>query len=190
MSYGQRAAIGAGVLALALGLLAAFYPPVAAWFVVDDLFVLLIGVLALLLGVTAVQRRRRTEFTAGEPTTPETKLELPVPGDDADDEIDRLRGRHRWTVRQRNETRERIAEAAVGVIRRRERCSREEAIEQLERGEWTDDRIAASFLGDVRPPVRIRLRALFSSEPRFKRRARRTIDAIHRLAEVSDDGGS
>ncbi len=185
MSRFRRLVLVAGVLALAGGLAAAVHPPLAATLGADDTLLSMLGVLALLLAARVVQQRRAAELAAAEPPTPEIGLRPPVPGDDVDDDVGRLsRGARRRTVGGRQVLRERIGEAAIGVVTRREQCSREEAIQRIVEGRWTDDPVAASFLGRVRPSYRLRIRAAFSSEPRFTRRTRRTIDAIYRFVET------
>ena len=177
------------MLALVGGFITAVYPPLAASVGADDALLTMLGLLALLLAVRAIQQRRRAERVVGEPPTPEIGLQSAVPGDEIDEDIGRLaRGSRRRTIGGRREIHDRIGELAISVLMRRERCSRDEAIDLLETGEWTDDPIAASFLGTVRPPYRLQLRAAFSSEPRFSRRTRRTIDELYRIVEETREG--
>ena len=59
------------------------------------------------------------------------------------------------------------------------------AAEAVAAGEWTDDRVAAAFLGDERAPrlpLRERLRGWLHPGRAFERRARRAADAAHALA--------
>ncbi|WP_121822905.1 DUF7269 family protein [Halostella salina] len=56
----------------------------------------------------------------------------------------------------RRAVRERLRETAVRTTMAAEGCSREAARVAVESGRWTDDRVAAAFLGDVAPPRHLR----------------------------------
>lgn len=60
-----------------------------------------------------------------------------------------------------------------------------DATEAVAVGDWTDDRVAAAFLGDDRAPrlpMRERLRGWLHPGRAFERRARRAADAAHEFA--------
>lgn len=65
-----------------------------------------------------------------------------------------------------------------------------DAADAVAAGEWTDDRVAAAFLGDERAPrlpLRERLRGWLHPGQAFERRARRAAHAAHALAaEVAE----
>lgn len=66
-------------------------------------------------------------------------------------------------------------------------CSREAAIDRIDRGAWTDDPVAAAFVGDAgagRVPLRRRVVAWVLPGRTFERRLERTLDAIERHAAV------
>lgn len=71
--------------------------------------------------------------------------------------------------------REPLREAAIAVVASREGVDRETAAARVERGEWTDDPVAAAFLSSsVRAPPSVRWREYWSTTPRAASRARRT----------------
>lgn len=71
--------------------------------------------------------------------------------------------------------RERLREAAVAVVASRDGVDPETAAARVERGEWTDDPVAAAFLSpSVRAPPSVRWREYWSTTPRAASRARRT----------------
>lgn len=77
------------------------------------------------------------------------------------------------------ELRDRLREAAVALAAGRKGVDRETAAAHVERGEWTDDPLAAAFLSEsVRAPATVRWRERFSTTPRIVSRARRTVDAL------------
>jgi hypothetical protein len=78
--------------------------------------------------------------------------------------------------------RERIHGTAVDVLVAFEGWSREEATERIASGAWTDDEVAAAFLGgaDAPPmPFLNRVYAWLYPAAAFERRVRRTVDEIH-----------
>ena len=70
---------------------------------------------------------------------------------------------------------DRLRETAVQTLMRREHCSRSDAKTRVAEGAWTDDNVAAAYLGTYRTGVP------------DKEAVRRTADAIERLDEESDD---
>lgn len=72
----------------------------------------------------------------------------------------------------------RLRETAVQTLMRREHCSRSDAETRVAQGEWTDDDVAAAYLGTYRTGVP------------DQEAVRRTADAIERLDDESDDVGS
>jgi hypothetical protein len=81
-----------------------------------------------------------------------------------------------------SELRERLRETAVDVVARTETGDRAAPERAVDRGAWTDDRVAAAFLGGERAPgfgVGHRLRRWLRPDLAFERRVERTVDAIH-----------
>lgn len=65
--------------------------------------------------------------------------------------------------------------------------SPEDARRRIEHGEWTDDAIAAGFLGEAVPmPLLARLRGWLDGGAEGRRRLRRSIDAVATLAAAPD----
>jgi hypothetical protein len=186
----RRVLFAAGVLAGLLGLVLVAAPGVAQGVAVSDILVYLLGVLALLLAVGRVQKRRKA--TRRETTLPEPEIPtgLPSPGEDIDDRIRNLR---RLTQSGRIQTERqdldaRLEELAVRVIARREDIPRQEASRQLTEGTWTEDRKAASYFSEsVEIPLSERLRlSIQSGSPTGVYAAR----AIEELAQRRPGGGS
>jgi len=75
----------------------------------------------------------------------------------------------------RRAVRERLRETAVRRTMAAEDCSREAARAAVESGRWTDDPIAAAFLGDVAPPRHLRPLYRVSSSYAFGRGVRAAV---------------
>lgn len=83
------------------------------------------------------------------------------------------------TAEPPEEVRERIREAAVALVASRGGLDRETAAGRIERGEWTDDPVAAAFLSEsVRAPAAVRWRERLSTTPRVVSRARQTVETL------------
>ena len=88
--------------------------------------------------------------------------------------------------RDREEVREALRSLAVDVVARTDGCSRERALERVDRGEWTDDPVAAAYVAaDVGAPPGRRLRAWIWPRATTVRRVERTVAAL----EGRLDGG-
>lgn len=85
--------------------------------------------------------------------------------------------------------REELHDAAVAAQMRATGVDRETAADAIAAGEWTDDRRAADFLGDgvAQPPPLVRATDWIANEPRPRRYARHTVEAIERT--WTGDGG-
>lgn len=86
---------------------------------------------------------------------------------------------HRQTVRSR------LQRTAVRAYEHRYSVPRDDAVDAIARGAWTDDVVAAAFLGDERaPPLPIRERLWAWLHPRraYRRRTDRAAAAVHDLA--------
>jgi hypothetical protein len=180
------AAVGAAVALV--GLVALAVPSVTTSLPTDDAVVTVLAVVLLLGEVREIQRRRHTAFQYAETSDTELTLELPTPGDEFDRELSKVT-MTRFNQIQRQHIRDEVREVAVETVQRRERCTEEEARELIREGAWTDDPFAVAFFTRRAPRIsrRKRLRELVSSTPPFRRRTVAAIEAIHRLAEGTDE---
>jgi len=128
-----------------------------------------------------------------EPTDRETEGVPVLVGEDVDRKLERIGGRvdpdsgleASYAADVRGDLR---AAARRALVRRTDR-TRDEAVEAVETGTWTDDPFAAAFFTGLAPDVgaSARVRELLHRESPFKRRAIRAIEAIERLQEGEDD---
>lgn len=172
-----------GAVAVLVGLLFIVQREYAAALSLEWTLVLFISAIAGVQALRFVQERRHTPLEATETGDPELRYEAPTPGDEADETLSLAGGWSRRGRRSRAKLRECAGEAATAAIVDTTGCSREEAIRRLERGEWTDDPVAAWFLSDqVELGRRERLRLLFASPlSRFAAAFDRTVREIEAL---------
>jgi hypothetical protein len=195
------AAVGVTVVLAGLAGLAGFaVPGVNASFV----FVVLVGVLAGIQGIRYALSRLEVDPVATDTGDPERRNAVPAPGDklirggDLLDRRESRSGRHRdrrnvrhvrgWPRRRPRTLRHRVRRVVIETLTLREHCSVGRAERLVATGAWTDDPVAARFLGaDVSLPISTRLRLRFSRQNSYQRRAARTLDALDALR---DGGGS
>jgi hypothetical protein len=103
-----------------------------------------------------------------------------------DDELRRdLQRVTRWIDDPRyggEELRSRVRRSAVETVRTAGGTTEREAERAVERGTWTDDRIAAAFVGGKEAPgypFRNRVRGWLRPDLAFERRFERTVDAVY-----------
>jgi hypothetical protein len=182
----RRLVVAVGVGAAAVGL-AITLGPLGRPFDVNDAFVLVVGVLALVQGLRYLLERRGAEYAATEFGDPERRYRVPVPGDDADDSIAFASGLSYAARKRRRDVREHLRDVATETLELRENCSPSEATDRLDDGDWTDDPFAAHFLsrGAVSLPLALRLRATLSRRSRFAFYAAHTVAAIDEAGEVA-----
>lgn len=183
--------LGAG-FALA-GLAVVVVPSLAVGVPATYATVLLVGVLAIVLGVGRARRRLGAERDRAALPEREAKHDHPVPGDEFDAELAAIDPRRdRANDAARAQVRERLEVTALAVLTG-EGYAPEVARNLLDAGEWTDDPVAASFFAadegvsagdDV--PLRQRLGSSIGMSASFDRRARRTARAIAARAEATD----
>jgi hypothetical protein len=169
-----------GVLAVLLGFILLVQRELAAALSLEWTLVLLVAVAAGVQALRFVQSRRQTPLQATETPDTEQRYQAPTPGDDVDEALGVARGWSRRGRRSRNQLRERAGEAAIAAIIDATGCSRAAAVERVQRGEWTDDLVAAWFLSDtVELGRRERLRLLLGSPlSRFGAAFDRTLRAV------------
>lgn len=173
----------AGGLCVALGLASLVgyaVPGLNATYV----FVTFVGVLAGIQGLRYALRRRKVTVHETETGDSERRYRVPVPGDDADREL-ALPGE--WRGRRGSSTvRERVRETAVRTLVLRNNCTEAEAEARIEAGTWTDDPVAARYLGaDASVPLRTRLRLAVRGDAATVR-AGRAVAAVGRLRDEGD----
>lgn len=181
MSRLRSLLVAVGVGASLLGLATTIEPGLATIIVATNVFVPILGFLALFQGYRMLQRRKGTEIRATETPDLEISAATDAPGASFDRQLAAAAGYRRSTLERRDRIRRRLREVATATIQRRMDCSREEALAQLDDGTWTDDSLAASMLGasvSSNQPLVGRIRIAFSTESRFQRSARHTADAI------------
>ena len=102
-------------------------------------------------------------------------------GHEIDEALDTYSEDHEWDrIKSRRLVRERLTAAVVYVLAETEGCSESAARQQVARGTWTDDPVAAAFLaddGEVLLPLRTRLEEWLQGE-QFARHARAVVEAL------------
>lgn len=187
----RRVVLGFGVVALVLG--------VATTVVAETLanplpshtsLVAAAGAFAFLLGLWGIRTRYRTAVEQTIVPDVEFPLPTPAPGHEIDDALYRLTTLRQGTTEIRDNLQERLGEVAVTVIRQRENCTREEAVQKLQEGTWTDNEYAAGFFGGGPSPSKsLAERAFGSNETVYERWISTTVDAIAERAQLVGDEG-
>jgi len=181
MSHVKDILASFGAVLVGLGLLFVLQPGLAAALPIPRLTLVVIGLLAAVEGIRSVQRRRGSEIAGAELPDPEFGIETDPPGDDFDTRIARLSTRRGWIGGDFDRVENRLRTAAVSVVAARYGLSKREARERIEAGSWTEDPVAAAFLGGPtvpQPPLEVRLRIRLGTTPKFQRYVDRTADAI------------
>ncbi|AFK18336.1 hypothetical protein E6P09_06095 [Haloferax mediterranei ATCC 33500] len=183
MTKTRTLALVVGVLATTAGL--AIIAGVSLGLELTDLFLGLVAALAALQGLRYVQRRRDTSYKTTTTDDPEMRVSVPVPGVDFDDEIAAaMTRRKRWAARSR--VVDRLESRARQALVLRGGRTPAEAETLLDSGAWTDDVVAARFLGaEASLPLRRRLRLLLSGQSMFAERVDRTVAAISNIGNES-----
>ncbi|ELZ43010.1 hypothetical protein C463_10420 [Halorubrum californiense DSM 19288] len=172
----------AGVLAVAVGLLAALDRGIAAAISPTSAVVTLLGVLGLVQGVRYANARRDRRRLPTDPGEPERRAPAAVPGSDLDERIARVASAAPGSYRDRRDLRDRVREVAVDAVTRDRNCSAAAAAAAVDDGTWTDDPAAAAFF-DSRStyPLRIRLSAGIRGRSNYWYGLRAAVDEIGRI---------
>lgn len=190
---GLRVALATvGVAVAAAGLAMVLDPTLAEAVPTSDQVVQVLGVLALAQGGRILWHRYRSEQRAGTvEDPPESPPAGPTPGTDFDDlaaaAADVSTGR---TLRsRRNRLRRRLRRAVLATLEQRGDRSREEAMDAIEDGTWTDDpEAAALFTDEVAVDGSSRWLSLSRGGPgSLTHRANRAAFAVADLADVEVD---
>lgn len=185
----RRIVLGIGLIALVLGVAAiAIVEPLVGVLPSNAAVVAAAGALAFLLGLWGIRTRYRARVNQTIIPDVEFPLPTPAPGHEIDDALYRLTVLRQGTTEIRNNLQERLGEIAVTVIRQRENCTREEAVQQLQDGTWTDNEYAAGFFGGGTAPTKSLAEKVFgSNETVYERWIKTTVDAIAKRAELTPE---
>ncbi|MGM0448914.1 MAG: DUF7269 family protein [Methanobacteriota archaeon] len=174
----------AGVLAVAVGFLAALDRGIAAAISPTSAVVTLLGVLGVVQGVRYANARRDRQRLLTEPGEPERRAPAAVPGSALDERIERAANPAPGGYRDRRDLRDRAREIAVDAVARDRNCSREAAATAVDDETWTDDPTAAAFFGRrAEYPLRVRLSAGIRGRSNYWYGLRAAIDEIERIEE-------
>jgi len=151
------------------------------------------GLLGLGLLAYALHRRRSGGEASDDPLlADDDTVDRDAPGERVDAALERVAADSsgRTSANARALVRERVRLTAERAYAQGAAGDDVDAAEAVAAGEWTDDRVAAAFLGDDRAPrlpLRERLRGWLHPGRAFERRARRAAGAAHVLAaEVAE----
>lgn len=176
-----------GIAAIGVAALIIAFPSLANSLSLPQTTTVLIGFIAIIQGFRSIQTRRNT--TINQATLPdiEQRQTTPIPGDEFDDRIQHLRSFYtRGAMSEEERIKQRLRDTAIEVLTRTQDIPRDTASDQLDTGTWTNDPIAASFLGGSdapESPIGFRLQTRIGSDS-YKRRATiRTANEIITLWE-------
>ncbi|OIB59281.1 DUF58 domain-containing protein [Natrialba sp. SSL1] len=185
----RRTVLLLGLLALAVGIAVSVG---VLEFSLTETAIMGVGLLAVLIGLRALGLRRGLERSPGSARAePERRAAVLAPGESFSQSLAAFQRVTDGYAVQGRRTVDGLRAAVVAVCTRFRGDSVAEATDRIERGNWTDDRIAAAFLSDsVEVPSRSildRVRTAVDREPSFQRSVRHTVAAI---AAVGYDGTS
>lgn len=171
-----------GVSAIAVAVLIIAFPSIGGSLSLPQTTTVIIGFIALIQGFRSVQSRRHTAIDQASIPAIEDREATPIPGDDFDERIQHMRGFYsRGAASEEERIKQRLRGTAIDVLTRTQDISNDAARDQLDAGEWTNDPIAASFLGGQEAPsspIGFRLQSRVSSESYKRRAAIRTTNEI------------
>lgn len=174
---------GVGVVAV-LGGLAALAGFVVPGLNATFLFVTVVGLVAGVQGLRYALGRRNVDYRSTDTGDPELRYRVPTPGDDVDR---RLGGAGGWRRAGASNLRTRLREAAVESLVLHDNCSPEAAEEHVEAGTWTDDPVAARYLGaDVPLSWVTRLSLVVRGQSSTPARVSRTVAAVEAIHDSDE----
>jgi len=180
MNWARLFAIASGA-AFAVGLGALIAPGLFA-LGIEQYVVIGIGAIALLGAFQIVRLRRTGSIRYTETGNPERLPSVAAPGD----ELDRLLAGYEQPD-SANRRRDQLRRVVIDALVRYQGLSEAEATAQVDDGTWTDDAVAASYLGTVSArsePLTTRIRTRFSWTTAGKRTLVRTADALAAVADL------
>jgi hypothetical protein len=183
-----------GLSLVGLGFFVLFTRGVSGLLDLSYIFVSGVGVLAAILGLNYFNVGRQTERRSAIVDDVEPRYEVPVPGDETDELLGDAGGLNRASIKRRREFHQRLITEARETLAARGDYPSEAAVDSaVETGSWTDDPVAAWFVGDTaKPPLSVRLRGMLGSDTEFVFAAKRTIEALAdvRGVAVESDAGA
>lgn len=186
--------LAVAVIAIATTLVLLAEPSLAAHLAVHTVLLGLLGALMILLGLARIQRANGMETDLAETDNPDDVIPVDPPGGDIDQQLDSFdRPKKEWEVTIQG-LEDRIEHVLIELISRQRSCSTAEAQEIVARGEWTDDVLAASYLGSSgsvsgQGSWRDRLREEIDPDGLRRDRLAATIEEIADQAGLDADGG-
>jgi uncharacterized repeat protein (TIGR01451 family) len=185
---------GLGILLLVAGLMVVFVPGLEGALPLDSAFVGLVAVAAIGLGMWRIRIRYNSTLDHTELPVPELPFALPTPGDDLDGMLYRYTRLGEATLEYPERIGERLREVAIATIAHRQSISRDEALDRLEDGSWTDNQYAAAFFSEEisapEPSLGDRFqRSLGRGDNPYEHQVEETVDAIVSVAALVQDTG-
>lgn len=168
-----------GIAAIVIGVSIIVEHSVALVFSLNETFLILIGIFALIQGLRYGHRRRHTERRQVELGEPETRDHVPKPGTEYDSQFARATNWTRPSRTAQRTVRNHLRATAAETLALRESLSKDDAIHRVREGTWTDEAVAAEFLSaDPQLPIRVRLGSYIRRESSYEYGLRRTVAAI------------
>lgn len=186
----HRLGVGLGILVLGAGVVLLFVPGIAAAIPITLGLADVAAIVAVLLALWVLRIRYRARHDDTVVPAVEYRLSTPAPGQDLDGLVHQLTEFREGTIEYRERIQNRVAELAVSAIVARHDCSREDAIERLEDGAWSDNAAATGFFtGGARTGTSSlldRIRAYLSrTEHPYRRELRETIAEIESVSGLT-----
>lgn len=182
----RRVGLAIGIAVFTAGFVLLFVPDIAGELPISLVVADIIALGAIILGIWTARQRYTTRLKESHIPDVEFPMTTPTPGDEVDDLIYRMMNLREGTIEYRERIQERVAEIAIAVIMDRLDCSREQAIQKVKDGSWTENRAATSFFGGAKTNTSLldQLLGRFrSKENHYEKQLRETIAAIEELGE-------
>lgn len=180
----RRAWMAIGIVAFVIGLVTiVVISPLVDVFPSSYAIVSIIGAFAFLLGLWMTRKWYKGGVAQTTVPNVEKVLSTQAPGHDIDRALYELTEYRKGTIEYKDQIQDRLASVAVAIITHRDECSREEAVQMLQDGTWTDNVYAASFFTGSSPPKRalhkrIVNRYVGDNESAYERWVRITVDTL------------
>jgi uncharacterized repeat protein (TIGR01451 family) len=191
----SESTLGRAALVIAVALLAGgialFFAPTVAESLPISLVVAEAGAVgAVALGGWVVRQRYQARLTETEIPPIEHGMTTPTPGSDIDSNLYRMTELRERVLEHRERIQERVGNIAVTVISSRNDCSRDDAIDILEGGSWTENDAAAGFFtgATTKSSLFEQIKTRFSRESNpYVAQLTETVTALEEAAEFDFD---